>query len=231
MDGILGVGPLEIMIIVVLALIFLGPERLPETIREIAKFVRQMRAIGNEMTSQFSQELNMLDEFNPKKILDEVGGFSQDDLKLDADLGLDKADLSLDPKRKTKKPVANTKAVNRVKSGGDSSEKAASTPSNAEKKAANQLQSKADSEETESRIGSQSDEGREENSAGPEHPTNAAQDRPNEPAEPRLEVAEPEVDSDGPASEQKKLPSVETSDADQVSTVVVDKQQEAKDKA
>ncbi|MEM7126304.1 MAG: hypothetical protein AAF702_08265 [Chloroflexota bacterium] len=117
MDGILGIGPLEIIIVVALALIFLGPERLPGTIREIAKFIRQTRAIGSELTSQFSQELNMLDEFNPKKILEDVVG---EDEKVNAKelLGIDEEDIKADLgelKRKTTK-AASSSGTSKVKS-------------------------------------------------------------------------------------------------------------------
>lgn len=97
MDGILGVGPLELIIIVVLALVILGPERLPATIRQIVRFIRQTRAIGNELTAQFSEELNLLDDFNPKKILEDVAGLD-DDEEFDAKsiLGIDEDDLKLD---------------------------------------------------------------------------------------------------------------------------------------
>lgn len=114
MDGILGVGPIEIIVIVVLALIFLGPERLPGTIREVAKFLKQMRAIGNELTSQFSEELKALDDFNPKKILAEVIDLDDDELNLKDSVGITKEDLTLDVDKAVKgnlaaKPAANAK--------------------------------------------------------------------------------------------------------------------------
>jgi sec-independent protein translocase protein TatB len=71
-DGIFGIGPLELILIAVLALIVLGPERLPGVMREGAKYMRRMRRMGNELTSQFSEELKMLDEINPRKILNEM---------------------------------------------------------------------------------------------------------------------------------------------------------------
>lgn len=114
MDGILGVGPLELIIIVVLALVILGPERLPDTIRTVVKFIRRARAIGNELTTQFSEELNLLDDFNPKKILEDVAGLEKDE-KFDAKsfLGIDKDDLKvgIDDKKANAKSTAKKPSV------------------------------------------------------------------------------------------------------------------------
>lgn len=72
MDGIFGIGPLELILIAILALIVLGPERLPEVMREVAKVMRQLRQVGNELTSQFSNELRTLDEINPRKLINDI---------------------------------------------------------------------------------------------------------------------------------------------------------------
>ncbi|MCA9161258.1 MAG: twin-arginine translocase subunit TatB, partial [Planctomycetales bacterium] len=69
MDSFFGIGPMELFVIAVLALIVLGPERLPGAVREVAKQLRALRSISNEFTSQFSEELQALDELNPNKIL------------------------------------------------------------------------------------------------------------------------------------------------------------------
>jgi sec-independent protein translocase protein TatB len=72
MDGIFGIGPLELLFIAILALIVLGPERLPGVMRELAKYIRQFRRVGSELTAQFSEELKVLDEINPRKILNDM---------------------------------------------------------------------------------------------------------------------------------------------------------------
>jgi hypothetical protein len=40
--------------------------------REVAKYMRQLRSISNEFQSQFSDELKMLDEMNPRRIINDV---------------------------------------------------------------------------------------------------------------------------------------------------------------
>jgi Tat protein translocase TatB subunit len=54
MDSFFGIGIAELFVIAVIALIVLGPERLPGTIREVMKFSRQIRNLTSELTSQFT---------------------------------------------------------------------------------------------------------------------------------------------------------------------------------
>lgn len=72
MDGIFGIGPLELFFIAIIALIVLGPERLPSVLREIAKTIRRLRELTSEFTNQFGDELKALDEINPRKILNDM---------------------------------------------------------------------------------------------------------------------------------------------------------------
>ena len=54
----LGIGPLELLVILVIALIVVGPERLPEIAGSIGKTVRQIRAISSGFTSEWQRELS-----------------------------------------------------------------------------------------------------------------------------------------------------------------------------
>ena len=72
MNGFFGIGFMELAFIAILALLVLGPERLPGAARETAKFLGQLRAMSSEFTSQFSEELQLLDELNPKKLANEI---------------------------------------------------------------------------------------------------------------------------------------------------------------
>jgi sec-independent protein translocase protein TatB len=55
---ILGIGPLELLVILVIALIVVGPERLPEIARTIGKTYRQLYNMSRLVTAQFQEELN-----------------------------------------------------------------------------------------------------------------------------------------------------------------------------
>ena len=72
MDSFFGIGVMELFVIAVIALVVLGPERLPGAMRSIANFVRQLRSVSNEFSSQFSDEIKMLEEINPRRIANEV---------------------------------------------------------------------------------------------------------------------------------------------------------------
>lgn len=72
MDSFFGIGISELFFIAVIALIVLGPERLPGALREVAKFMRTIRSLTNELTSQFGDDFKALEDLNPQKLLREL---------------------------------------------------------------------------------------------------------------------------------------------------------------
>ncbi|HHV21299.1 MAG TPA: Sec-independent protein translocase subunit TatB [Propionibacterium sp.] len=61
------VGPAEITVLAVLAVIIFGPERLPELARKAARIVRFLRGIANNAQESLSRELGTeVDLSNPK---------------------------------------------------------------------------------------------------------------------------------------------------------------------
>ena len=54
------IGPLEILIVGVLALLVFGPEKLPEIGRTLGKGLTQLKSMASEMKSEF--DLNLEDE-------------------------------------------------------------------------------------------------------------------------------------------------------------------------
>lgn len=56
------IGMGELIFIVLLALVVVGPERLPKIMREFGRIVRQIRLVVNEFTSQFGDELQTIQE-------------------------------------------------------------------------------------------------------------------------------------------------------------------------
>jgi Sec-independent protein translocase protein TatA len=59
---ILGLGSTELIIIVLLAAIVLGPQRLAQSAREIGKLLRNLRNYFKELTGDLSKELDLLAE-------------------------------------------------------------------------------------------------------------------------------------------------------------------------
>jgi sec-independent protein translocase protein TatB len=72
MDGFFGIGIGELIMIAIVALIVLGPERLPGAFREMAKFIRQIRNLSKEFTDQFGDEFKALEDLNPRRLLQEA---------------------------------------------------------------------------------------------------------------------------------------------------------------
>ncbi len=63
----LGIGPLEFLVIVIIALIVVGPERLPEIARAIGKTLRDLRAMSEGLTAEWQQELNLASDIEEGK--------------------------------------------------------------------------------------------------------------------------------------------------------------------
>lgn len=57
-----GIGPLELALIIVLALVFLGPEELPRAARAIGKFFHQLQNITDPFREEFAQAMQPLEE-------------------------------------------------------------------------------------------------------------------------------------------------------------------------
>jgi sec-independent protein translocase protein TatB len=64
---ILGIGSTEFLVIMVLAAIVLGPERLARVAREAGKLVRNLKAYFNSLSDELKTELDVLDELNEVK--------------------------------------------------------------------------------------------------------------------------------------------------------------------
>jgi sec-independent protein translocase protein TatB len=54
-----GMGLGELIIIAIIAILFLGPDKLPETMVQIAKFFKSTKNTINNMKSSFEEEMNV----------------------------------------------------------------------------------------------------------------------------------------------------------------------------
>lgn len=59
---IFGIGGAELLVILLVAGIILGPERLARVGREAGKFIRNAKAYFNSLSGELKSELDMLDE-------------------------------------------------------------------------------------------------------------------------------------------------------------------------
>ncbi len=63
----IGIGPLEILVLLVVALLVIGPEKMPEVARALARVMRDLRGAMDEVRGQFD-EITREDLFDTKEI-------------------------------------------------------------------------------------------------------------------------------------------------------------------
>jgi sec-independent protein translocase protein TatB len=56
----LGIGPFEIALVVLIAFIVLGPDRIPEVMRQLGKWTRQLREFTNNVTRDYGSDIQQL---------------------------------------------------------------------------------------------------------------------------------------------------------------------------
>ena len=74
--NIFGVGPMEIALIAVIAVVVLGPERFPQAAVQLARAVKYLRGYANEATSDLRSEFKELTkEYEQLRVeLDDIRG-------------------------------------------------------------------------------------------------------------------------------------------------------------
>ena len=85
--NVFGIGGNELVVILLLAAIILGPERLARSAREAGKFVRNVRNYFNSLTSELKSELEVLDDL--QKVKKEMSSLNvlEDVQKIKKDIG------------------------------------------------------------------------------------------------------------------------------------------------
>lgn len=61
-----GVGSSELIILILIGLIILGPKRLPQIANQLGSWIGQARRMTRAMKRQLEDELNLDDDFKPK---------------------------------------------------------------------------------------------------------------------------------------------------------------------
>lgn len=96
---IFGIGPVELLIIIVIALVVVGPERLPEMLHQVGVGVGKLRKMVNDLRDQartelgddydnFEQMSRQLRDLNPRRQIQELSRSLLDET------GMSKVDLS-----------------------------------------------------------------------------------------------------------------------------------------
>ncbi|MBE3118303.1 MAG: twin-arginine translocase subunit TatB [Candidatus Atribacteria bacterium] len=63
----LGIGTNELLVILLLAAIVLGPERLARVARQAGKFIRNLKAYFSSLSGELKSELDILDDLKKVK--------------------------------------------------------------------------------------------------------------------------------------------------------------------
>ena len=116
MDGFFGIGIQELILIAIVALVVLGPERLPATLREVAKFIRQVRNLTRDFTQQFGDDFKALEDLDPRRILQQ------------AITSIDEEEEAKDPKKAKATPAKATTTTATSKSAVKPTPAKATTP-------------------------------------------------------------------------------------------------------
>ena len=72
MNSIFGIGVLEFVFILIFALIFLGPDRLPRVTKDTLQFIRKLQRLSGELTKQVNEEIGDLRELDPSYHMKEL---------------------------------------------------------------------------------------------------------------------------------------------------------------
>lgn len=70
----LGIGPMELILILIIALIVFGPGRLPEIGAALGKSIREFRQMSQDLTIELSKELQAAAETAKEQEKSEEGG-------------------------------------------------------------------------------------------------------------------------------------------------------------
>ncbi len=60
--NLFGIGPMELIFVLIIALVVMGPERLPQVAREMAKMMAQVREIYTEIMGTLTKEFGDMEE-------------------------------------------------------------------------------------------------------------------------------------------------------------------------
>jgi len=128
-----GIGFTELLLISIIAILFLGPDKLPSAMIEIAKFIKSVKRTVGEAKNSLEEEMKIADlkeeALNYKKQLDDATSELKNFKNIEFDDFTD--DLTYDDEISTKSPkeiARSTKTDDTATTGETSEEKAVATP-------------------------------------------------------------------------------------------------------
>jgi sec-independent protein translocase protein TatB len=80
---VLDIGFSELLVVVVLAVLVLGPDKLPEAMRDFARLIKKMKKMWSDATADITRELEM------EEMKDEVAKYKEEIKKLQNETKID----------------------------------------------------------------------------------------------------------------------------------------------
>ncbi|MGL1861773.1 MAG: Sec-independent protein translocase protein TatB [Pseudodesulfovibrio sp.] len=106
-----GIGGPELLIICVVALVVIGPKKLPEMLRSLGKGVAEFKRVGTDVKSTLDDEVNKAEAESRKQEVDEeLVRRKAEKAKLEAETAKAEAETAKAELEKTKAEVASDKA-------------------------------------------------------------------------------------------------------------------------
>ncbi|MDQ3541571.1 MAG: twin-arginine translocase TatA/TatE family subunit [Chloroflexota bacterium] len=128
--NIIGIGPMEMGIIAVVALLIFGPGKLPEVMGQAGKMVRDFRRMSAELTGEFEKTIAEAKDVG-NSITGEIGGMTKEvnsvTNSVKKDLGLKGATATSKSKAATGTKLPNAKTTSTAKTGAKSTSNPASS--------------------------------------------------------------------------------------------------------
>ncbi len=106
-----GVGGPELLIICLVALIVVGPKKLPEMLRSLGKGVAEFKRVGNEVKSTLDDEVNRAEaEARKREVDEELARRKAEKARLEAETAKAEAEAAKAELEKTQAEIAADKA-------------------------------------------------------------------------------------------------------------------------
>lgn len=64
----MGIGPMEVFFVLVIALVIFGPQKLPEMGRSLGKAIREFKSVGSEIQDEITKAADEID-IDPDKTI------------------------------------------------------------------------------------------------------------------------------------------------------------------
>ena len=64
----MGIGPMEIFVVLIFALVIFGPQKLPEMGRSLGKAIREFKSVGSEIQDEITKVTDEID-IDPEKTI------------------------------------------------------------------------------------------------------------------------------------------------------------------